>query len=65
MGWTVNPWLVEFDSLMRSKEVFTVSYVAKLEDETVLGGSLNRPAYIVGGNRRNYTQVTAGSTPAV
>ncbi len=50
---------------MRSKEVFTVSYVAKLEDATVLGGPLNRPAYIVGGNRRNYTQVTAGSTPAV
>lgn len=32
---------------------------------TVLGGPLNRPAYIVGGNCWNYTRVIAGSSPVV
>ena len=32
---------------------------------TVLGGPLNRPAYIVGGNCWKYTKVIAGSSPVV
>ena len=47
------------------QNVFQYGTYMELVYVTVLGGPLNRPAYIVGGNCWNYTQVTVGSSPIV